>query len=348
MFNLDLISDRVARANLEKRRKNESARQERIFNDKVRLIGIDKEALDMQVKEKKRQEEEAKMNQNTYEADILQHVKVANLLQRRQEKEKRDMEKTQVTYRHQHQQLWSRREFDLNDPDRFRKMDESDAQMMLPGLVGEDRDSKSRLLRQKEQLREWLIQQQTEQEAERHQQKIEDQSYDQSRVEMDNKAAELQNIEMERRKAAAFATNDYNMTKIEEKRHQEESNAQESHLQECALGSVGVPGLCPSKKREPPENLQQVIQFQRNQVEEKKRIELERKQEEERYDRLRVDSARTALLMERQQARLDKQLRRNLDSINVQLAQTHKLQKPDIEKGRIEDSFFSKFNTCSR
>lgn len=57
-----------------------------------------------------------------------------------------------------------------------------------------------------------------------------------------------------------------NLHQIEEKRHQEESE----HLQESVPGSVGVPGLCPSKKREPPENLQQVIQFQRNQVEEKK------------------------------------------------------------------------------
>lgn len=54
------------------------------------------------------------------------------------------------------------------------------------------------------------------------------------------------------------------------------------------------------------------------------RTELERKQEEERYDRLRLDSARAALLMERQQARLNKQLRRNLDSVNVQLARAHK------------------------
>lgn len=60
------------------------------------------------------------------------------------------------------------------------------------------------------------------------------------------------------------------MLQIEEKRHQEESNAQESHLLERAVGSVGVPGLCPSKKREPPENLTQILQFQRNQVEEKK------------------------------------------------------------------------------
>lgn len=60
------------------------------------------------------------------------------------------------------------------------------------------------------------------------------------------------------------------MLQIEEKRHQEESNAQESHLLECAVGLVGVPGMCPSKKSEPPENLQQIIQFQRNQAEEKK------------------------------------------------------------------------------
>ncbi|XP_017274352.1 RIB43A-like with coiled-coils protein 2 [Kryptolebias marmoratus] len=350
MFYPELTADRVARAKLENRRRKETERQGRIFNDKVRLTGIDKEALDMQVEEKKRQEEAAKMEENIYDADVLQHSKVGRLLQHRQEKERREMERTLVTYRHQHQHLRSRREFDLSDPHRVRNMEQSDGQMTLPGLVGEDQDSESRQLRQKEQLREWLIQQQTDQQEERQQQKMEEQSYDQSRVEIDNKAVELQNFEMERRKAAAIATKDYNMAMIEEKRRQEEeSNAQESLLQEGALGSVGVPGLCPSKDRKaPPESLQQVIQFQRNQAEEKKRVELERKQEEERYDRLRLDSARTALLIERQQARLNKQLRRNLDSINVQLAQTHKQQKPDIGRGCIEDSFFSKFNTCSR
>uniref|UniRef100_A0A4W6C0Z5 RIB43A domain with coiled-coils 2 n=1 Tax=Lates calcarifer TaxID=8187 RepID=A0A4W6C0Z5_LATCA len=115
------------------------------------------------------------------------------------------------------------------------------------------------------------------------------------------------------------------------------------------LGTVGVPGLCPSSDRRAPlESTQQLIQFQKYQIEEKKRIELEKKQEEELHDRVRLESARAALLIERQHAKLNKQLRRHLDSTNVQLAQTHKQQKPDIERGCIDDSFFSKFNTCSR
>uniref|UniRef100_A0A8D0CV50 RIB43A domain with coiled-coils 2 n=1 Tax=Sander lucioperca TaxID=283035 RepID=A0A8D0CV50_SANLU len=172
---------------------------------------------------------------------------------------------------------------------------------MPPGLLGEDPDSESRRQRQREQLREWLIQQQSELAAERHQRKIEEQRYDQSRVDMDNKALQLQSTEMERRKAATLAT--------KEKLFTDGRSVLSVHLQ---------------------------------------RVEQERKREEEQNDRVRLDSARTALLIERQQARLNKQLRRHLDSTNVKLAEIHKQQKPDIERGCIDDSFFSKFNTCSR
>lgn len=48
---------------------------------------------------------------------------------------------------------------------------------------------------------------------------------------------------------------------------------------------------------------------------------MEIKREEEQHDRIRLDSARAAQLMERQQARLSKQLRRDLDRTNVKLAQ---------------------------
>ncbi|KAM4573442.1 RIB43A-like with coiled-coils protein 2 [Odontesthes bonariensis] len=358
MPNVELISDLIARASLEKRRSREAERKERIFNEKVRTMGVDKEAIDMQVKEKERLEEAKKEEQNAYDTDVLHRSKVACILHNRQMKEKHEIEKAIVTYRHQYQQPYSQQAFDLNDPDRSRKTDQADAQMMLPGLVGEDPESKSRLQRQREQLREWLIQQQTEQAAERHQQNLEEKRYDQSRVEMDNKAAELHSLEMERKKAGAIATKNYNLAKIEEKRHQEgERNDKDNHPRgqltgvdtECALDMAVVPGLCPSSdRRAPPESLQQVIQFQKKQIEERKRVELEKKQEEELYDRIRMDSARRALLLERQQARLNKQLRRHMDSTNVQLAQTHKQREPDIERGHIDDRFFSQFNTCSR
>ncbi|XP_068580271.1 RIB43A-like with coiled-coils protein 2 [Cebidichthys violaceus] len=355
MFNDDLLSDRVAKVNLQRCRNRETERRERVFNDRVRTIGVDKEALNIQMKEKEKQEEAAREEQNALDADMLHNSKVACLLHSREVKERRAMEKAIVDYQRQDQQPRGQREFDLKDP--------GDAQMMLPGMVGEDADSESRRRRQKEQLREWLIQQRSERAAERHQRKLEEQRYDQSREDMDNKALQLQSIEVERRKAAAMATKEYNMAKIEEKRFQRGERNDEgsqtgtvSHLRGQLTGvgaeptcMMGVPGSCPSSdRRAPQESLQQIIQFQKYQIEEKKRAELQKKQDEEQHDRVRLDSARTALFMERQQAKLNKQLRRQVDSTNVKLAEMHKQQKPDIKRGSIDDSFFSKFNTCSR
>lgn len=101
------------------------------------------------------------------DAEMLCNSRALNLLHRRQQKEKRAMEKAVVSYQHQCQQPWSRRERDLNDPKH------SDGQMMLPGLTGEDLQCKIRQQKQKDQLRQWLIQQQTDQSAQRHQQKLE-------------------------------------------------------------------------------------------------------------------------------------------------------------------------------
>lgn len=53
---------------------------------------------------------------------------------------------------------------------------------------------------------------------------------------------------------------------------------------------------------------------------------MEKKQENEHHDRFRLDSAQTVLLMERQQARLSKELRCNLDRTNVKMAQEQREQ----------------------
>lgn len=86
------------------------------------------------------------------------------------------LDKAIVDYWHQQQQQpWSNS--NLNNSDCCRKMEQDDIQMMLPGLVGEDPEGLGWRQRQKEQLREWLNQQQTEQKAERHQQMLEGQPY---------------------------------------------------------------------------------------------------------------------------------------------------------------------------
>ncbi|XP_029991835.1 RIB43A-like with coiled-coils protein 2 [Sphaeramia orbicularis] len=353
MFKSELLLDRAAAAKQQRSRNREAERQERIFNDKHRTIGIDKEALDMQVKEKKKQEEVEKKEQKAHDAEALHHSRVAYLLQNRQHKQKRSMEKDTVSYRQQYQQPWCRREYDLNDPERCKKTSPADAQMMPPGLVGEDPHCKDRVQRQRVQLRGWLIQQQNEQATERQRQRLEEQQYNQYRLDMDNHAVQLQSIEMERRKAAAVATKDYNLAMIQEKHRQESEHRNDESDTDSgdkpAQSMMGAPGLCPSSdRRPPPETPQQIAEFHKRQMEEKKRTAVNKNNEEERYDRVRIHSARTALLIERQQAKLNKQLQRQLDSTNLKLAETHKQLTPDIARGRIDESFFSKFNTSSR
>lgn len=73
------------------------------------------------------------------------------------------MEKALVAYQHQCQLPRSQWEHGL-------KCD--DGQMMLPGLAGEDPYFRVRQQKQKAQLNQWLIEQQTDQSIQRHQQKL--------------------------------------------------------------------------------------------------------------------------------------------------------------------------------
>ncbi|TNN00766.1 RIB43A-like with coiled-coils protein 2 [Takifugu flavidus] len=329
MYNGELLLER-----LQMRQRVEAERRERIFNDKVRTIGIDKEALDMQVIEKKKREEAAEKDEQAYHAEMLHNSRVLNLLHRKQQKEKRTMEKALVAYQHQCQLPWSQRERGL-------KCD--DGQMMLPGLAGEDPYFRVRQQKQKAQLKQWLIEQQTDQSIQRRQQKLKDWLHDQNRIEMDNKALELQSAEVQTRNAVAVATKEHNLAMMAEKKHRSHLDG----LTEAASTRVGVPGLR-SERIATPERLQEMILFQKHQMKEKWRMEMEKKQENEHHDRVRLDSARTALLMERQQARQSKELRCNLDRTNVKIAQEQREQRPDIRRGRIDESFFTQFNTCSR
>lgn len=106
---------------------------------------------------------------------------------------------------------------------------------------------------------------------------------------MDNKALELQNVEAQTRAAAAVATKEHNLamvspparqrlqlgrpltpsitsanTKVEEKKQQRHREG----LTGTSSSRVGAPGLR-SERGASPERLQQMVQFQKHQMEEK-------------------------------------------------------------------------------
>ena len=66
MFKLNLPADLKEQAAIERRRRLEKERQSRIFNNKYRQIGIDKQALEQQVNDKKFIEELDKKRHDAY------------------------------------------------------------------------------------------------------------------------------------------------------------------------------------------------------------------------------------------------------------------------------------------
>lgn len=174
------------------------------------------------------------------DAEMIHNSKEACLRHDNQVKQRQAIEKANISYHQQYQQPSSQREYDLNDPERLKKTEPADAQMMIPGLVGEDQECEGRQQRQREQFREWFIQQQSERAAERDREKLEGrtctkhtlrvhtrdaqahlgfsppsgQRDDQNRIEMNNKALQLQTAEMETRKALAIATEEFNLAKV--------------------------------------------------------------------------------------------------------------------------------------
>jgi len=57
MYKLDLPIDLKEAAAIERRRNQEEQRKARIFNSKTRTIGVDEQALQQQIKDRKQQEE---------------------------------------------------------------------------------------------------------------------------------------------------------------------------------------------------------------------------------------------------------------------------------------------------
>ncbi|KAF6121454.1 RIB43A domain with coiled-coils 2 [Phyllostomus discolor] len=99
------------------------------------------------------------------------------------------------------------------------------------------------------------------------------------------------------------------------------------------------------------EQLEQIRLTQKQQVQEKLRLQEEEYQRDRGWDRQRVQNARTALLLERQQRRQQRDLRRALDHSNLSLAEEQLSQKKymkEVYTNQPTEDYFTQFNTGSR
>ncbi|XP_004380066.1 RIB43A-like with coiled-coils protein 2 [Trichechus manatus latirostris] len=373
-----LPKDLAQDVGLAKRRQGELCRQKRIFDARKRIIGGDPEAWDVQVHDQKIKEATEKARHETFAAEMRQNDKIMCILENRERRDRKNLCRAINDFQQTFQKPETRREFDLSDPlvlkkDLPARQSDNDVRNSMSGMqkfMGEDLNFHQRKRFQQEQNREWSLQQQREWKNARADHKLAEALHTQTRLQLDHTARHLQTLEGSTRKAVCAAVKEFNRNQALEsaaRRRREKKQEQEDNLVEIssllrgdllsenpqqAASSFGPHRVVPDRwKGMSQEQLEQTRLVQKQQVQEKLRLQEEERQRDMDWDRQRIQKARAMLLFERRQQRQLHELRRALDSSNHSLAQEQHLRKnyrKEVSTNDPTGDYFSQFNTRSR
>ncbi|XP_027661374.2 RIB43A-like with coiled-coils protein 2 [Falco cherrug] len=379
MSGLGLQRDLQEAAALERRRQRELQRQSRIFNARVRTIGVDKDALDAQVKDRKIQEAAEKARNEELANEMKQNDKIMCILEERQKNDIRNINKSISEFQKNFQKPETRREFDLSDPqalkkDRPARLSDSDSRCTVSGLqkfMGEDLNYDQRMKFQKEQMRVWLLQQQRDWKNALADQKFADDLYDKNRIELDQKTMEQQRKEEENRRAVCVATKDFNRTQaaeLAEKKKLEKDQKMKDDMDEIsgllqgnllsenpeqAVSSFGRHRVITDRWKGMNQDQLMAIRYsQQQQVLEKLRVKEEEHRRDAEWDRQSTRAARAQLVLERHQQRQERERRQALDNVNAKLSQEQKARNIYLKEEAYSNfptgQYHAQFNTTSR
>lgn len=379
MYKLDLPVDMKETAAIERRRIREQQRQSRIFNSRVRTIGVDLQSLEQQVCERKWMEEQERRRQEAFAADMARNDKICMLLQKRQENDLRQLNKSINEFRKDHQRPEDRREFDIYDPegkkkDKPARVSDNDPRCGVSSMqkfLGEDLNETARKKLQQEQHEAWMKQQMKEKAQELANLKEAQRLYDLKVIETDQRALELARAEQECRNAINMAQKDYNQALRRERQVKEDKEKQQeledNHTEisnqvfgdmltenpAVAQSAFGSHRVIPDRwKGMSPDELNTIRYTQNQQVEEKKRLQEEEMQREAEWNKQMLDNAKAAVLLERQQERLRKELMKKQAEENLRLTAEQQSRLDHLNREVYTNdptaAYFMQFNTSSR
>ncbi|XP_008588128.1 PREDICTED: LOW QUALITY PROTEIN: RIB43A-like with coiled-coils protein 2 [Galeopterus variegatus] len=191
-----------------------------------------------------------------------------------------------------------------------------------------------------------------------------------TRLQFDETARHLQKLESATRKPVCAAVKEFNKNQAmeaAEKKKRERKQEQEDNLAEIsnllhgdllsenpqqAASSFGPHRVVPNRwKGMTQEQLEQIRLVQKQQVQEKLRLQEEERQRDMDCDQRRVQSAHATLLFEWQQQCWQRDLSRALDSSNLSLDKEQQLQKKymnEVYANQPTEEYFTQINTRSQ
>lgn len=353
MYKLNLPQDPKEAAAIEARKKREKERQTRFLNVRNRVIGVDINALNKQVEEKKLQKKKEQSKEAAFANNQVQYDMVAQMLDKKEAEQRYRLAKQVQEFREQKQQLRNQREFDIWDPNRLKKefparVGDNDPRCgpsSLQCFSGEDLNRATRLRMQKEQLRGDLQRQLQEHHQARAQEKYADMLHDQVRLAMDVQDIHMARLEesCHRAKMATLANaNKAQAAEVAERQHHEHKLQQIANLwdiQNHVTSDLLTENTQVARHRTDPNRvltycwkgmtpeqlavIRKVQERQRHEKEMRRHVDYARERD---WDRQAVCLAQAALKLEEQEKELRGEFQRGIGSLNQHLAKEQKAQ----------------------
>lgn len=375
MYKTDVPLDMKEAAMIERRKNAEAARKSRIFDSQKRTIGVDLAALENQVSERKAKENDEKLRHDAYSSLMIRNDQTAQLLDANQQRTRLAINKEVQSYRDLEQGFDSRREFDLNDPNILKKMgplgQNDHGVSSLQSFIGEDVSQKDRKQLQQEQIREWSLALQSEKQNSENDRKLQDRMHELKRIELDNTACELQSIEEAERQIQIGNLKDFNQRlaaeqNLDREAHRNEEQAANAfEIRNQILGDMltenpdvsrsafGPHRVIPDRwKGMSADEIRQIREEQeRQRLENTKKLE-QTKHKDNQWDLQKNSQAKAGILLERQNARQTREMRKQLDAENAAIANQQKSARTFIDQELYtnvpSEDYYKQFNTCTR
>ncbi|XP_054421664.1 RIB43A-like with coiled-coils protein 1 [Pteronotus mesoamericanus] len=378
MFNLNLPPDPKEVAAIEARRNREKERQNRFFDVRTRVLGVDVGALNSQVEERKLWEATERSKEAAYGATQVHYDLVAQMLEKKEEERKRQLAKNVHEFQEQKQQLENWHEFHLWDPNQpwkgFLACQSNNKPHCGPAsmqsLSREDLD-RATCRRMQQEVRHSLEKQVKEQQQARDEEMSADELREKLHLAVDMRATQLAKLEESCCTAMRYAVANANKAQAAEQaerkrhEHQREQAANFKEIQHQVKSDLlkGKPQItqhseAPSRalphfwKGANPEQRSVIKKSQEAQCREKEAQRQAERALDAEWESQTINLAQAAMELEEQEKELCAEFRRGLGSFNQQLAQEQRAQQDYLNSiiyaNQPTAQYYLQFNTSSR
>ncbi|GFS91811.1 RIB43A-like with coiled-coils protein 1 [Nephila pilipes] len=363
---------------INRKRIAEEHRKHRIFNAKQRQIGLDVDALNYQVHEHLLARSKETEREKHFAEEAKRQSDLAELLEQQKKEEIIAKNKKIEEYWKSEQRPEYRREFDLYDPNQKKKehpprISDNDFCPIsgVQKLEGEDLDAKNRLKKQKNQVRDILLQQMQEKRMSNFKKDKEKHDWETMMLEQDCYAFQLAKEQAEKNKSVRtkFITENKNIAlekrdsvmrdKIAddiEKKNDILFNIHSEFLSEdpsVARSNLGPNRVVPDRwKGMSKKQLEEFHEGRKQQMMERQRRKEHENYEKAQWDEQLIQQENLSLLLEEEQKNREVERKKKLDSMNQQIAREQKCEQEYLEnvvyKNYVSKEYFDQFNTSSR